>query len=565
MVNDTTVPQEPSLAALRKVKVEGQKIDANALLGLAANVTTKSAQKKLLSECLQKCPSPDEYMSECHFKRKALCPALTVEGAYHLIITLGGGSRESTNVKNCCHAVGVRMLSCQQAATELFESVSSKLEQQQTDPDPDENKIAQFHEARMQAEARHTATINRLQASAQAVLLAVQLQKEVTGGVPEGLQRAAQGTAEQIEHMVATQGTRDAIDILKLFGHSDSEARQMASSFGKFLAAARMPTDYTPTTRHVQFGPLPSHCNDVALYHPKLHADIINSAYERSPTYAKHLEKSAEVQRNIRRRHMQIMDVAETHSRPRESLVVEGCRGRCQQFARSIVDINNLVLKLLTCHEKNVEYINGMASELETKRLLEGIVAGNPFQAFGLSPMTHSAQLRKEVRQRQASFHQDRGNPISTSQLANGCTDAICGRAYDITETLKATATPLLLEIRKQQGRDILKEWAARDRQAHYDRVTSSENKRKAEMLLSTFELVPRSEATPFADVRQIFQRAFGLSNHEAGWLVKELGIRSVINLKTIRVAINDSSGLKIPSKASGCSECPMCGYCWKL
>ena len=195
-----------------------------------------------------------------------------------------------------------------------------------------------------------------------------------------------------------------------------------------------------------------------------------------------------------------------------------------------------------------------MASELETKRLLEGIVAGNPFQEFGLSPMTHSAQLRKEVRQRQASFHQDRGNPISISQPASGCADVISGRAYDITETLKATATPLL-EIRKQHGRDILKEWAARDRQAQYDRVTSSENKRKAEMLLSTFELVPRSEATPFADVRQIFQRAFGLSNHEAGWLVKELGIRSVINFKTIRVAINDSSGLKIPSKASGCSE----------
>ena len=100
----------------------------------------------------------------------------------------------------------------------------------------------------------------------------------------------------------------------------------MASSFGKFLAAARMPTRYTPNTRHVQFGPLPSHCNDVALYHPRLHADIINPAYEsfrQSPTYATYWEKSAEVQRNMRRRHMQIMDIAETHSRPRGRLVVE--------------------------------------------------------------------------------------------------------------------------------------------------------------------------------------------------------------------------------------------------
>ncbi len=130
--------------------------------------------------------------------------------------------------------------------------------------------------------------------------------------------------------MVATQGTHDAIHILKMFSHSDCEARQMASSFGKFLAAARMPSRYTPNTRHVQFGPLPSHCNDVALYHPKLHANIINPAYEsfkQSPTYAKYLEKGAENQRNMRRRHIQIMDVAETHSRPRGSLGVEDLQG----------------------------------------------------------------------------------------------------------------------------------------------------------------------------------------------------------------------------------------------
>ena len=154
----------------------------------------------------------------------------------------------------------------------------------------------------LQAEARDTATINRLQASVQAVLFAVQLQNELTGGVPDGLQREAQWTSEQIEHRVATQGTHDAIGILKMFSRSDCEATQMASSFGKFLAAARVPTRYTPNTRHVQFGPLPSHCNDVALYQPRLHADIINPSYEsfrQSPTYAKYLEKSAEVRRNM--------------------------------------------------------------------------------------------------------------------------------------------------------------------------------------------------------------------------------------------------------------------------
>ena len=70
MVNETTVPQEPSLAALRKVKVEGQKIDANALLGLVANATTKGFQKQLLFECIQRCPSLYEHMSECHLKGK---------------------------------------------------------------------------------------------------------------------------------------------------------------------------------------------------------------------------------------------------------------------------------------------------------------------------------------------------------------------------------------------------------------------------------------------------------------------------------------------------------------
>ena len=99
MVNETTVQQELTLAALRKVKVECQKIDANALLGLAASVTTRRAQKKLLAECLQRCPSLDEHMSECNFNRKAICPALTAEGAYYLIIALGG-THKYTKIKN---------------------------------------------------------------------------------------------------------------------------------------------------------------------------------------------------------------------------------------------------------------------------------------------------------------------------------------------------------------------------------------------------------------------------------------------------------------------------------
>jgi hypothetical protein len=207
-----------------------------------------------------------------------------------------------------------------------------------------------------------------------------------------------------------------------------------------------------------------------------------------------------------------------------------------------------------------------MAAQLETRQLLEGVVAGNPFQAFGISPLLPPAQLRRECRQRQANYHQDRGNPVSISQLANGCADVICGRAPMLTESLKIAAKPLLEDICKQQGHENylrrLKEWVARDRQAHHDRITYG-NKGKAELLIGTFEHVSRSEASPIADVRQIFQRAFGLSSHEAGWVMKEVGIRSEANYKKIRVAIKDSTGLRIPTKTDGCSECPMCGYCW--
>ena len=99
----------------------------------------------------------------------------------------------------------------------------------------------------------------------------------------------------------------------------------MASSFGKFLKAARVPANYTPNTHTIQFGALPSACNDVALYNPKLHADIIVPAYEsfkQSPTFAKYLDAEAEQQRRLRRTHMKIADIAQTHSRPEQALMI---------------------------------------------------------------------------------------------------------------------------------------------------------------------------------------------------------------------------------------------------
>ena len=137
------------------------------------------------------------------------------------------------------------------------------------------------------------------------------------------LQAVAQDHIQQIEHSVATQGTHDAVDLLKMFDHSPSEAIRMASTFGRFLKAACVPTNYVPNKHKVQFGALPSSCNDVALYNPTLHADVIMPAYEsfkQSQTYTKHVEEDAGQRRLLRRRHMEIADIAETHSRPTQPL-----------------------------------------------------------------------------------------------------------------------------------------------------------------------------------------------------------------------------------------------------
>ena len=208
-----------------------------------------------------------------------------------------------------------------------------------------------------------------------------------------------------------------------------------------------------------------------------------------------------------------------------------------------------------------------MALESEIRQLLEGVVAGDPFQAFSLSILLPLAQMRRECRRKQMTFHQDKGNPISISQLANECACVICGRQAELTSCIKDTAKTLLSDMRRKQECDNflkhLLEWRERDRQIHYDKVTSSENKRKAELLVGTFERVSRSDATAHADIRKIFQRAFGLSNNEAGWLMKEMGIQAVCNYKKIRVAIKDSHGLKVPAKSASCCECPLCGFCW--
>ena len=209
-----------------------------------------------------------------------------------------------------------------------------------------------------------------------------------------------------------------------------------------------------------------------------------------------------------------------------------------------------------------------MAGQDLIERLLSGVAARDPHRAFGVTAALSPSNLRRECRRNQALFHQDRGNALAVSQIANACADVMCDRVPVLSGEIVATAIDLLREIRQrteqEQWAKLMQEWREGDKKARVDRVVTVENKRKAEVLLGTFERVPRSDASPAADVRAVFQRAFGVSNHEAGWLMKELGIRGIMNYKRLKVAIVDGIGLKIPAKTDGCTECPMCGYGWK-
>ena len=320
-----TEARELTLENLRRVKMEGMMIDALALIGLATTATTLGAKKAVLADCAIKCPRIYDHMAHCHFGRKSASPALSTEGAYLLLVTLAGG-HISPKVENSCYAIGTLILTCKRAPADLFRNVCSDLDTT-SEAGTEAGDCDAAHDATLRAEARDTALMNKLHASTKTLLLAVQLQKELNNGeVASSLQSAAKGAIQQIEQTASTQGTHDALDLLIMFNHSASEAAAMAPTFGKFLKAARVPANYTPNTHEVQFGASPSSCNSVALYNPKLHADIIMPAYEsfkQSPVYARYIDVHAEKQRRSRITHMQVMDIAKTHSRPRAALMVK--------------------------------------------------------------------------------------------------------------------------------------------------------------------------------------------------------------------------------------------------
>ena len=100
------------------------------------------------------------------------------------------------------------------------------------------------------------------------------------------------------------------------------------------------------------------------------------------------------------------------------------------------------------------------------------------------------------IQARAAIFHEDKGNTTAISQLANGCADVLSGRQGALGEELVALASQLLQEIQQSKEQEqcvkLMQEWRERDKKARVDRVMTVDNKRKAEMLLGTFERVSR-------------------------------------------------------------------------
>ena len=210
-----------------------------------------------------------------------------------------------------------------------------------------------------------------------------------------------------------------------------------------------------------------------------------------------------------------------------------------------------------------------MASESEVIQLLEGVVADDACAAFGLSHLLPPAKLRRECRRIQALFHEDKGNATCLSQLANDCAAVICGRQFVLTSCLRSTAQTMLHALVTKHEfatfKENLKAWAQRRRDNHYAHVTSPERVQKAELLVGTMECVPRSQATAYIDLKKLFQRTFTFTPQEACWLMQKVGLHSVANSHRVKVVSKGKTGLRLPTKTGDSTECPVCGFCWKM
>ena len=304
---------KPNIKYIRKEDgKDGKCIDACALLKVATNVTKHNELKNLLTDLHHRCPAIKGCISDCHFRRKGISQGLSVRGAYHALLALGGPT-----VRHSCIVVGKHLSLNDTEASALFEEMTAAASEDTSSQQEEEEASQEEDSGSKTDRARHVEKMKSCSSNLEALLLATQLQKQTRGVIDHYLQQQVDTAIKQVTDLTSTEGTHDAVELLMTFGHTRREAALMANSFGSFLKAASRGI-YEPNKRKQYIACSPQQVN-VNLFHPIVHANIIQSAYASfrlSENYQRGVNLSAEEERESCRQVMKIQDVAQTHSRP---------------------------------------------------------------------------------------------------------------------------------------------------------------------------------------------------------------------------------------------------------
>ena len=189
-------------------------------------------------------------------------------------------------------------------------------------PDAEGNEEVKCHEHSSKDHEHHVAKMKRFTTDLEALKVAAELQRQMTGEVDCNLLDNVNESIKRVTDLTSTVGTHDAADLLRTFGLTGEEAASMAHPFGSYLKAASQGV-YEPN-RQTNFVPFVPHPVEVNLYHPVLHANIIHSAYNSfklSEPFQRKVDPAAEEERETCRKVMNIRDVGQTHSRPLASRI----------------------------------------------------------------------------------------------------------------------------------------------------------------------------------------------------------------------------------------------------
>ena len=269
--------------------------------------------ENILTDLHHRCPAIKGCISDCHFRRKGISQGLSVRGAYHALLALGGPT-----VRHSCIVVGKHLSLNDTEASALFEEMTAAASEDTSSQQEEEEASQEEEDSGSKTDrARHVEKIKSCSSNLEALLLATQLQKQTRGAIDNYLQQQVDTAIKQVTDLTSTEGTHDAVELLQTFGHIRREAALMSKSFGSFLKAASRGV-YEPN-RHNKFIAYTPHKVEVNLYHPVLHANLIQSAYgsfKQSAQFQAKVDPVAEKERESSRMVMRIRDVSQTHSRP---------------------------------------------------------------------------------------------------------------------------------------------------------------------------------------------------------------------------------------------------------